>query len=37
VPDPHRFETPATDDPDAQLVLYRRVPSAERPESSSRP
>ena len=28
VPDPHRFETPATDDPAQQLVLYRRAASA---------
>lgn len=25
VPDPHRFRTPATRDPERQLVLYRRV------------
>jgi hypothetical protein len=37
VPDPHRFETPATDDPDAQLVLYRRVASSKRTGTSSRP
>jgi hypothetical protein len=37
VPDPHRFETPATDDPAEQLVLYRRVSSENRTGTSSRP
>jgi hypothetical protein len=37
VPDPHRFETPATDDPDAQLVIYRRVASSKRTGTSSSP
>jgi hypothetical protein len=37
LPDPHRFETPATDDPAEQLVLYRRVSSENRTGTSSRP
>ena len=37
VPDPHRFETPATDDPDAQLVLYLRAESAKRTGTSRSP
>lgn len=31
IPDPHRFRTAATDDPDAQIVLYVRVPDAPDP------
>ncbi len=34
VPDPHRFETPATDDPDAQLVVYLRQGSLAAPAES---
>jgi hypothetical protein len=30
LPDPHRFRTAASDDPDAQLVLYLRVPGPAR-------
>jgi hypothetical protein len=30
IPDPHRFRTAASDDPDAQLVLYLRVPGPPR-------
>ena len=37
VPDPHRFETPATDDPDAQLVVYLRAESSKRTGTSSSP
>jgi hypothetical protein len=37
VPDPHRFATPATDDPDAQLVIYWRRDSAKRTGTSSSP
>jgi hypothetical protein len=37
VPDPHRFETPATDDPEAQLVLYLRAESSKRTGTSSSP
>jgi hypothetical protein len=37
VPDPHHFETPATDDPEAQLVLYWRRDSAKRTGTSSSP
>lgn len=37
LPDPHRFTTPATGDPDAQLVLYWRGSSANRTGTSSRP
>jgi hypothetical protein len=37
LPDPHRFETPATADPAEQLVLYRRASSANRTGTSSRP
>jgi hypothetical protein len=37
VPDPHRFETPATDDPEEQLVLYLRAESSKRTGTSSTP
>lgn len=37
VPDPHRFETPATDDPEAQLVIYWRRNSSKRTGTSSAP
>ena len=37
VPDPHRFETPATADPQAQLVLYLRAESSKRTGTSSSP
>jgi hypothetical protein len=37
VPDPHHFETPASDDPDAQLVIYWRRDSAKRTGTSSSP
>ncbi len=37
VPDPHRFETPATDDPEAQLVLYLRAESSKRTGTSRSP
>ncbi|MEE2678404.1 MAG: hypothetical protein VX546_07500 [Myxococcota bacterium] len=37
LPDPHRFTTPATEDPDAQLVLYWRGSSEKRTGTSSRP
>jgi hypothetical protein len=37
VPDPHRFETPASANPREQLVLYRRVSSENRMGTSSRP
>jgi len=37
IPDPHRFETPAEDDPDAQLLLYLRRSSSKRTGTSSRP
>lgn len=37
VPDPHHFETPATDDPDAQLVIYWRRDSSKRTGTSSSP
>jgi hypothetical protein len=37
VPDPHRFETPATDDPDAQLVVYLRAASSKRTGTSTSP
>jgi len=37
VPDPHRFETPATDDPEAQLVIYWRRDSSKRTGTSSSP
>jgi hypothetical protein len=37
IPDPHRFRTAATDDPDAQLVIYRRASSSKRTGTSSSP
>jgi len=37
VPEPHRFETPATDDPDEQLVIYLRDESAKRTGTSTSP
>lgn len=37
IPDPHRFETATTDDPDQQLVIYLRSTSAKRTGTSSRP
>jgi hypothetical protein len=37
IPDPHRFETPATDDPEAQLVIYWRRDSSKRTGTSSSP
>jgi hypothetical protein len=37
VSDPHRFETPATDDPEAQLVIYWRRDSSKRTGTSSGP
>lgn len=37
VPDPHRFATPATDDPEAQLVLYLRAASSKRTGTSRSP
>jgi hypothetical protein len=37
VPDPHHFETPATDDPEAQLVIYWRRDSSKRTGTSSSP
>jgi hypothetical protein len=35
MPDPHRFETALSDDPDEQLVIYLRDPSAARSRSAS--
>jgi len=37
IPDPHRFETPATEDPEAQLVIYWRRDSSKRTGTSSSP
>ncbi len=37
IPDPHRFETATTDDPDEQLVIYLRTSSSNRTGTSSRP
>ena len=37
VPAPHRFATPASNDPDEQLVLYWRRSSSNRTGTSSRP
>jgi hypothetical protein len=37
IPDPHRFETATTDDPDEQLVIYLRSSSEKRTGTSSRP
>ena len=37
VPDPHRFETPATDDLAEQLVLYLRAESSKRTGTSRSP
>jgi hypothetical protein len=37
VPDPHRFATPATDDPEEQLVVYLRAASSKRTGTSSSP
>jgi hypothetical protein len=37
VPDPHHFTTVATDDPEQQTLIYRRVSNANRTGTSSRP
>jgi hypothetical protein len=37
IPDPHRFHTAQTDDPDEQLVIYLRSESSKRTGTSSRP
>jgi hypothetical protein len=37
IPDPHRFRTAETDDPDEQLVIYLRSSSSKRTGTSSRP
>ena len=37
IPDPHRFETATTDDPDEQLVIYLRSSGSNRTGTSRRP
>ena len=37
IPAPHRFESPLTDDPDEQLLIYRRSSNSNRTGTSSRP
>lgn len=37
MPAPHRFATPASDDPDEQIVVYRRLSSEKSTGTSSRP